>query len=98
MKLHHTAAFALLVWFLMTPPRDCRQISLDSFVITCSSLPDVPLNEWVHIKSFDSLDACKNRLKALASLSPLDFDDQCVYEGDPRLWPDYFKGQVRPRV
>ena len=50
MKLRHTAALALVGWYLMLPP--AGQASL------CD--PDAPISRWKIVRSFDRADDCKD--------------------------------------
>jgi hypothetical protein len=94
MKLHHAAALAcsiaLICWFLMTPPVVPRPPG--GPMTFGADAPDLeaPLNKWSKAESFDSSDACEDRLKSMKSQfppgTPSTVDNfQCVYEGDPRL-------------
>jgi hypothetical protein len=53
MKLGHTAATAIVAWYLMIPP-----VNLDNRVDA-----GAPLSKWRHGVSFDSEHACKASLK-----------------------------------
>lgn len=95
MRTHHAAAFALVVWHLMTP-------SVSPSVV----LVPAPLSEWSRSASYDSADNCDSALIALKneaftqaeydclsdrSLAYLCHDDVaktgsiCVSTDDPRL-------------
>ena len=86
MKLGHTAAFVLAGWFLLTPPKICEDPKTHGpFDINgCLPDPSAPINKWVTIQAFDSQDACERQLNTLVG-AQFHADDQCVYEGDPRL-------------
>jgi hypothetical protein len=57
MKLSHTAALALVGWYLMVPP----QIPLPGGKLGIGA-PDTnaPLSEWSILDTFDSATECKN--------------------------------------
>jgi hypothetical protein len=95
MKLHHAAALAcsiaLMGWFLMVPPLVRHgSMTFDDAAPAPTADLEAPLNKWSKAESFDSSDACEDRLKAMKSPfppgTPSVVDNyQCVYEGDPRL-------------
>jgi hypothetical protein len=61
MKTHHTAALALVGWYLMTPPLGPNG-SID---------PNAPLSRWEEFEGYDSAAACEvehNHLLDLANL------------------------------
>jgi hypothetical protein len=79
MTLRHTAALALVGWYLMMPPKD----------------ENLPLSKWRAVESYDAASACMNakiayfhRVKDLpdTNLEKLRIlDMQCVSTDDPRL-------------
>ena len=83
MKLRHTAALALVGWYLVMPTPEMASARRD----------DVSLSHWYQIGTYDSADDC-NQAKSgmLYSKSQTNADEnwrmarlQCVAEDDPRL-------------
>ncbi len=93
-KLRHSAALALVGWYLMAAPRDANSLFL----------PHAPLKQWVLVKSFDTAEKCeaeRNEDILLASRSGYTFyyDTEkrenvgtdakyvylCIATDDPRL-------------
>ncbi len=87
MNLRHTAALALVGWYLMVPP---------------AIGPDLPIAKWTHTASYDTAAECeKGRVEALAhfkeSNPPLPphitreeavnslISSECIATDDPRL-------------
>jgi hypothetical protein len=88
MKPRHTAALALVGWYLMVPPVDRQR----------HSLTDKPLTRWNRVETFDSEQACKESLAfllknlkgqfqnfELAVQAERLFHGQCIASDDPRL-------------
>ena len=94
MKLHHTAAFALMGWLLIMPPcANCPGRGCD-----CRLNSSAPLSEWRHCEKYPSRDACEGQLGIppndvvrFADVAGPCFDNEgtqaaeCVPENDPRL-------------
>ena len=86
MNVRHTAALALMGWYLMVPP-------------PLSHSPKVaPLSQWTRVGAFQSEEACDVKRNAFSKLDrPLGgwrglppeevYDAQCVATNDPRLKP-----------
>jgi hypothetical protein len=93
MKVRHAAALALVGWYLMVPPlieiEGKRKPNLDA-----------PISEWQQVDSFDSADACKQRLDdRLREMRDSTFSNpsdrpvaiwqsqlgECIASDDPRL-------------
>jgi len=57
MKLRHAAALAAVGWYLMVPPTiHSPSGSAQGFE---------PINQWLHIGSFDTASACERGIKAM---------------------------------
>jgi hypothetical protein len=90
MKLRHVTAFAVVVWYLMTPP-----------IIGQGSGRNVwnhaPLRKWERAANFDSEEACKQRIRDVRKVKgPSEnftqaltaeqvIEGRCVRSDDPRL-------------
>jgi hypothetical protein len=77
MKLHHTAALALVGWYLMVPPAE--HVNL-------------PISRWNHIASFDTADKCETDRVNLEkdnrgnpAKQKLILLSECIASDDPRL-------------
>jgi hypothetical protein len=89
MKLHHAAALALMVWYLLIPPWNVDSKGSPLF----SSNPDAPLSQWTKEGTFDSPNACDQALHRLICCNgsePLpdrlrEYAAQCITSDDPRL-------------
>ena len=77
--LCHAAALAWVGWYLMILPRDH---------------PELPVERWAHVDSFDSADACRAagyeyQQRAAASADPVKMKEagnwKCIATDDPRL-------------
>jgi hypothetical protein len=89
MKLHHTAALALMGWYLILPPRDARKPE--------GYNPDAPLKQWYQARAFDSAKACEDARQEFIGYSEtgesadhklmLDAleSGRCISTDDPRL-------------
>lgn len=83
MKLRHTAALALMGWYLIVPTPEMARARRD----------DVSLSRWYQIGSYDSADDCNQAKNGmLYSKSQSNADEnwatsrlQCVADDDPRL-------------
>jgi hypothetical protein len=66
MKLRHTAALALVGWYLMTPP-----ITLKGLADPKATLIDgsAPISQWSQESSFDSAEKCEQERKAEEQLA-----------------------------
>ena|ERR1700737_3294184 len=99
MKFRHTAALALVGWYLMTPPvtKTCPP---QGFPCTTNVDVNAPLNRWHVDMHFDSAEECDERATSLHShwsgensnagsleafLAAVDGHAQCVASDDPRL-------------
>ena len=82
-NLRHSAALALVGWYLMVPPREegSSKLSLG-----------VPISNWVHLDSFDSASEC--RQTAYRAQEQFKQDPEravqyaawmCIATDDPRL-------------
>ena len=86
MKLHHTAALALVGWYLMVPPppnNDYQQLA-----------PNAPISRWEQLETCATLRQCRNDIKMAAlndegSETMADFGlFRCIASNDPRLKGD----------
>jgi hypothetical protein len=75
------AAFALVSWYLITPPsprNDYEQLA-----------PKAPLSDWIELDTFSTLRQCKNDIKLAVTDGHSDLADfglfQCIASSDPRL-------------
>ena len=61
MKLRHTAAFALIGWYLMLPP--LTKIGIDSYDLPPNTA--APLSEWTYaaVDHFDTEEDCQSELR-----------------------------------
>jgi hypothetical protein len=93
MRVRHAAAFALVGWYLLTPPMSPDAKKIDS---------DQPLSKWNHSASFDLAKECEatrinlyqSAMKDLPKKSgdPLgglmliaEMSAECIQADDPRL-------------
>jgi len=67
MKIHHTAAFALVVWHLMIPSASPTAV-----------LVAAPLSEWSRSASYDSADNCESALATLKNEAFTQAQYDCV--------------------
>jgi len=83
MKLHHTAALALLGWYLMMPYAKPGKI-----------LDDTSLARWSHVSSFDTAAVCDTAGRNAIERAKKDPDAtwleialkfECIASDDPRL-------------
>lgn len=61
MKSSHAAAFALVGWYLMTPPPTKVP------TLGWSVHPDWPLSDWHHVGSYDTAAECENARNTLSA-------------------------------
>ena len=96
MKLRHSAALALVGWYLMLPPDQNPALPATRDITA-------PISEWVRVGSFDSAVACEaeqqKRVQVYIHLGlttpeaastyrdrTLDYENaQCIASDDPRL-------------
>ena len=62
MKLRHTAALALVGWYLMQPPMVMPQTGGPTWITFNST---APISQWNHVDSFDNAADCEAARKSL---------------------------------
>jgi len=78
MNLRHTAALALVGWYLMAPPQKYRG---DTPLVERKF--DAPLNQWSIAKAFDEAQDCERERNEDRSFGLM--WEQCIATDDPRL-------------
>jgi hypothetical protein len=83
MTFRHTAALALVGWYLMVPPRESDN---------SAKLSSVPFEEWVYVDSFDTAKECRDagrKEEERRAKDALEADQygnwECIATDDPRL-------------
>jgi hypothetical protein len=93
MKLYHTAALALVGWYLMVPPR----YGLEDLRQKVPTHEHAPLPQWTIVRVFDSARECEKALVETWNSDraidehfgipspPHEEQAQCIATDDPRL-------------